>query len=465
VGNGNLLKTTYVTLIFIVIFASQSIVQALSEPASNAVLIDSNGAGGSLALDSNGNPHVVFSHWNYARNTNGATTTTSRIDYAVWTGSNWDIQTVDPSGTGGWLKLDSGNRPQMIYASGSNVNYFFKYAVLNGGAWNIQTIDSSEWGMQYSMALDSAGNPHIIYTTYHYSENYGNVSSTQDIKYAYYNGVSWAIQTIEKAKTSVGYNTLSIAIDSKGNPQVLYLEAASFPYPRKNAVGGFSFLGSYNVKYASLSDNLWQSQTVFTNSTSIGNLVLNSDGQPSFCYEHDVYSVKVEYGSYGVNATNNYGFWDGQEWVSRPIYSDRFQSGKTFLHLDTGEDPQVFFYLSDYQNSNNSGLMYAHWTGSNWNLYKFENIVKNSYLDAEYVNIVDMAFDSQGNPVLTADGIVGTIGGASVIGDLTYVSLGTLLFSSFADSWIIIIPIAIAVIVALICLLIILKRKKKSIQN
>ncbi len=455
-----MLKATYAILVFIVVIASQSIVQAQDNPTWNTALIDSNGAGGSLALDSNGNPHVVFSHWDYARDTFSRTITTNRLDYAVWTGSSWDIQTVDPSGTGGWLKLDSGNRPHIIYTSGSNLNYSLKYATLNGGTWNIQTVDSSETGIQYSMALDSAGNPHIIYTTFLNSENYGNASSTQDIKYASYNGVRWAIQIIDKVKTSVGFNTLSIAIDSKGNPHVVYLEAARFPYP-STAVGGFSFLDCYNVKYAYLSDKRWQNQTLVTNSTNIGNLVLNSDGQPSFCYEHDLYSVNIEHGSYGVNGTNNYGYWDGHEWVSRPIYPTRLQSGKIFLHLDSSENPQVYFYVGDYQNSNNSGLMYAHWTGSNWDIKNLGTITNST--SSTDTKIADMTFSSSGLPVLTVDAPVGSIQGFFVWGNLTYSSIDTLP-NTPDNNWIIIAAV-IALMATLMFALIILKIKRKHASS
>jgi hypothetical protein len=441
------------------VIATQSLVQAQRNPELNTMLIDSNGAGGSLALDSNGNPQVVFSHWDYARGTDGSITTISRIDYAVWTGSNWDIQTVDPSGMGGGLKLDSGNRPHIVYISGSNLNYSLKYGILNGGTWNIQTIDSSESSMIYSMALDSAGNPHVVYTTYHYAENYNNESSTQDIKYAYYNGTSWIIQTIDKVKISVGYNEVSITIDSNGNPHVIYLENVRFPYP-STAVGGFSFLDCYNVKYAYLSGNHWQNQTLFTNSTNLGNIVLNSDMQPTFCYEHDIYSVNIEYGSYGVNGTDNYAYWDGHEWISQPICSSGLQSGKTFMQLDSSGNPEVFFYVTDYESLNNTGIMYAHWMGSNWNIENL-GVIPNSTFSFYSVNIVDLAFDSSGNPVFVADGEVANLRGAAVYGDLTYASLGVLPNTSTPNNNWLLIPVAIVIVAALALSIILFKRKNK----
>ena len=414
-------------------------------------------------MDSNGNPHVAFSHWDYTHDEFGRTTTVSHLNYAAWTGNSWDIQTVDSSASyGGMLKLDSGNRPHIIYTSG-NDRVSLKYAVLSGGAWSTQTIDSSERWIEYAMALDLAGSPHVVYTSYHYSENYSNDTSTHDIKYATFNGRSWSIQIIDRLNSSVGFNTLSIALDSKGNHHVTYLEDAEFSYPRQNGVG-FNPLDTYNIKYAFLSGSTWQSQTVFTNSTNIGNLILNSEGQPSFSYEHDIFTVHIEYGSYGVNRTINYGYWDGHNWISQPVYSSRLDWEKTFLHIDSNKNPQVYFYASDYSHSNNSGLMYAQWTGSNWNINELENILKNSTFEADRVEIVDMAFDSQGNPAFTVDGPVGNIRGMDITGDLTYTCVGALPVSSFGNNRTAVIPVVFAIL-ALAFLSVILERKKNPPRN
>ena len=108
--------------------------------------------------------------------------------------------------------------------------------------------------------------------------------------------------------------------------------------------------------------------------------------------------------------------------------------------------------------------MYAQWTGSNWDIQKLENILKNSTFEAENAKIVDMTFDSKGNPALTLDGPVGNILGGDVTGDLTYTSVGTLPVSSFGNNLIIVIPTVLAIIVVL-AVLIILNKKKKPLPS
>ncbi len=55
------------------------------------------------------------------------------------------------------LALDSSGNPHIIY-----FNDGLKYAVQNGSSWDIQVVDVDGWGG--SLTLDSTGNPHIVYT-------------------------------------------------------------------------------------------------------------------------------------------------------------------------------------------------------------------------------------------------------------------------------------------------------------
>jgi len=414
-----------------------------------------------MALDSNGNPHVAFIHWNPAQDSFGRPDMTTRLDYAVWTGDRWDIQTVDSfTSIEATLKLDAHDTPHIIYNTYfQEQQSFLKYAVKEGQTWNIQTIDSTKGWMSYSMALDSSGNPHVVYT------------DTQDIKYAYFNDGKWIIQTIDRVNSSVGFNELSMALDSNDNPHIIYLESTMFPYPSQT-VGRYSYLDSYNIKYACLSNNSWQSQTVFINSTNLGNLVLNSEGYPRFCYEYDVYSVSIEYGSYWVNSTDNYGYWDGQKWVSTPIPA-YFRSGENLLNLDSNGNPQEFYYfggIGSNQNSNKTGIIYSHWTGSNWEIYNIGMPINSTNM-----NLVDLAIKSNGLPVFIADEPVGSIGSAEVRGDLTYATLDALpsvpnatseaLPSAPDNNWLILPSVIAVIVIVLIIVSIVFKRKKAHRAN
>ncbi len=450
------IKWAIAILLMFLVF--QNAVQAQSSPAWNTSLIDEQGNDGSVALDSNGNPHVAYTHWEYDHDSFGRTITTSSLYYANWTSNGWDIQTVDSSGSAGVLKLDSNDLPHIVFDTGFYYDTL-KYAVKNGATWNVQTIATSDKYMTYSLALDQSGHPHIVYTSYNDSENNGYSYDTQDIKYAYFNGDNWLIQKIDTVNFSVGFNELSIAIDSEDKPQVIYLENVEYHFP-SNAVGGYSPLDTYNVKYAYLSGGQWSSQTVFTNTTNPGNLVLDSNDQPSLCYSHDIYSYYSPNNSYSANSTLTCGFLNGNTWVTRPVYSGNSQSGKSLLELDSSGNPTVYFFEGDLQNSENSSILYAHWVGTSWDFLElgFPNNYT-SYLTSESL---DLILNSRALPVLVFSEPVGSIQAATVWGNLTYATLTAMptAYSPFNNLMIWqIIGVAIILVAVVAFVLIVFKRK------
>jgi hypothetical protein len=138
---------------------------------------------GNIALDSNWYPHFTY-------------IVGSSLRYASWDGSTWNTQTVDsnplvssyPSGSC-FLALDNRNNPHISYYrynSGASTNpdsdVGLIYAYQSGSAWNIQTVDNS--GTYFGVGpitLDSDGNPHIIYQSEHLGQA---VYYYVDIKYA-----------------------------------------------------------------------------------------------------------------------------------------------------------------------------------------------------------------------------------------------------------------------------------------
>jgi len=419
--------------------------------------VDAQGSGGSIAFDSEGNPHIAYSY-RYMTNDSLVSWYAYGLKYAVWNGNNWNIQTIDSTGSGGILALDSQDRPHILYAAG----YDLKYAISDGNNWNIQTIDSTDpeiGTIKYSMALDSNGNPHAVYSTFNYAKNYNNGSYTEDIKYAVFNGVKWDIQIVDVVNVTIGNLSPSLVLDSNNNPHMIYLETVQYFY-KDNSTNVLGRWETYNVKYASLNGLSWQIQTVLSNCSGIGNLVVDSKLQPNFCYTHQSFSfVPKDFGNVNVDESMNYAYWNGNVWLFREIDS---LEGRPYLSLDSSGNPQIYCYVVNDQNHDESSLMYANWTGLNWDVQNLGTIPKNAQNNNEYIG--DIAFGINGSLSLTYYEQTGTFRTAPFYGNLTFASLqtnGISPNSSFSPTLSIVTAFTIIIIVIALLLFHRIHRKSK----
>ena len=117
--------------------------------------VDSDGKvgwGTSIALDTNGYPHISYFD-----------PINDDLKYAKWTGSEWSLETVDSDGSVGWytsIALDSNGYPHISYYDTTNEK--LKYAKRTGSEWSLETVDSDgSVGWYTSIALDSNGYPCI----------------------------------------------------------------------------------------------------------------------------------------------------------------------------------------------------------------------------------------------------------------------------------------------------------------
>jgi hypothetical protein len=130
----------------------------------------------------------------------------------MWTGSAWDITTLDSAGDVGYyssLAVDSNDVPHISYFD--ETNGYLKYAVWTGTFLSSSIVDSVDDVKYYtSLALDSDDNPHICY--YDRTNDY--------LKYAVWNGSAWDISIVDSAG-NVGEQP-SLALDSNDIPHVSY---------------------------------------------------------------------------------------------------------------------------------------------------------------------------------------------------------------------------------------------------
>jgi len=177
----------------------------------------------SIAVDQDNQPHIA-----YHDRAQGS------LKYARREGIGWHVEVVDASNHAGFfasLALDSAGRPHISYCT----NYYpralcddLRYASYDGTAWLTTTVDSAGWtGGNTSLALDAQDRPHIAYCHYDYAIDW---SYCDELRYAYLDGQSWQIETVDTMETSD--HTISLELDAAGQPHISYsdLGAAELRY-------------------------------------------------------------------------------------------------------------------------------------------------------------------------------------------------------------------------------------------
>ena len=296
-----------------------------------------------MALDSNNNPHEVYTGAN------------GLMYYASWDGSSWEIQSVIQGGTPDSLVLDLNNNPHILYKGANGVTY---YASWDGSNWNFLTVPT---GYGYSLALDSEGNPHLAYENVLPVSEYpsGITNDISMLNYASWNGSGWSVQTVDEP---ISYtDSIYLALDQSNNPHIMYGYDTYYP-PN----GGELFA----VKFAVWNGSGWNIQTVFSNLGYFGDLVLDSSGYSHFIYSKD--------------SSLMYASWNGSVWNTQTVISNN-SYGNPSLALDSHNDPSIEFF--------NGSLMYTSWTGAGWNI---QTVAPSNFAYAAG----PLALDSNGNPII-----------------------------------------------------------------
>ena len=282
-------------------------------------LVGNTGRYTSIAIDSNGNPHI--SYYDYI---------SKNLKYTKWDGSQW----VNADGTGGCEIIDSigdVGKHTSIYLDKndySHISYFdvtngdLKYAKWTGSSWQKEKVDySGKVGTYNSIVLDNNDYPHISY----------HDDTHSDLKYAYWDGVSWSTGIVDK-KGATGSES-SIALDSNGFPHISYYED-----------------DLWNLKYAKWTGSTWSIKTV-DNNKNVGkytSIVLDRNDIPYISY-YDEWNSDLKF-------TRGSG-WTGIETVDSEGDVGRYTS----IALDLNDNPYISYY-----DGTNGDLKFTRWNGSQW---------------------------------------------------------------------------------------------------
>ncbi|MEN3045110.1 MAG: Ig-like domain-containing protein [Candidatus Hydrothermales bacterium] len=245
-------------------------------------------------------------------------------------GLAWQVYSVDVQGIVGKytsITVDDQNRIYISYYDSTNGN--LKYAFYDGNIWKLETVDGefTNVGKWTSIALGPNNLPHIAYY---------DVTNT-NLKYAHFNGTNWVIETVDGAGVTVGQYT-SIFVDQSGIPHISYFDATNTA-----------------LKYAYKATTNWVVQTV-DNSADVGrftSISVDPSGIVHISY-HDItnHSLKYAFGSYG-------------NWNIQTVISNRYGS---YTSIVLGVNNIPYISHRKYGGGGNRGLVLSFRSGTTWEL-------------------------------------------------------------------------------------------------
>jgi|WetSurMetagenome_2_1015567.scaffolds.fasta_scaffold56066_1 hypothetical protein len=313
----------FVLILFTVLFISSTLIaqtQAAPNNWSTKTVESVRSKYVSIAVDSHNNPHLVYA----------AISPSSQLEYAKWTGSSWNTQTIDSTGDFSFascsIALDSNDIPHVAYYDYSTRD--LKYATLVGSTWTIQVVESEgDVGSFCSIAVDKGGNVHISY--------HNSSSLSGSLKYARMSNSGWSTQTVDAETSGKNYGQFSsIALDSSGNPCIAYFESIS-----------------KDLRYAKLVGSNWATETVDSEG-KVGyycSVAVDDKGNPHISYQD------------GTNSYLKYATNTGSTWSIQTVDNSPDSGYYSSIAIDSKDKP----HISSIDHSTYS-LKYSTLASSGW---------------------------------------------------------------------------------------------------
>jgi hypothetical protein len=160
-----------------------------------------------MALDPDGQPHIIYQDDN-----------TSAFMYAYENDGIWEHEVIDPfinsPSMQASLDVDTEGTPHVVYCQTWH-NKTFRYAIREEGTWNVTVLKGSNEARAPSLAVSSAGHPHICY-----NNDTGN--DTESLEYIQWDGTEWIKEAFTPARHTAIFP--DIALDADDTPHIVFSE-------------------------------------------------------------------------------------------------------------------------------------------------------------------------------------------------------------------------------------------------
>ena len=356
---------------------------------------DSVGSQASLALDSQGHPHIAY----HDAGLEIGFCNDWKLKYAKWDGSQWVIQVVDESCTGinPSIGLDALNYPHISYFNESSDD--LQLADWDGNAWNTYTpywlpgYDLS--GFHSSLQSDSNGKLHLAFIV--------NDGGSTTIQYA--NNIFGSWSALVPVDTQPGVVNFAMTLDNN-NPHFSYhlgynpgggmvykarynwfngstmqtpFEVSDMDYLGRTAVAmgtdGYprvAYVSSGGVKWrAKTGVSTWGTAADIPNTANIQRLFLGRSSGSSF-------GLTFHPGGVVKNTTESSTIWSAPTTVAATEYLGD--------HISLAAAASGDLHIS-YTNNNGHQLKYAHRMGDSWLVTTIQTLTGNNQILATDIDL------------------------------------------------------------------------------
>jgi len=313
------------------------------------------------------------------------------------------------AGDYGALALDAAGNPHIVFRAGD----FPVYVTRRAGVWMQETIEDPffDAGAYCSIALEASGRPHVCYY------NTGNLNLRYATRNGTGNGGNWTAETVDApGGVAVGQHT-SIAVSAAGTVHISYWDATNT-----------------SLKYARGKAGSWSTIETVDNAASVGqytSLALDEHGDAHIAY-YDATNSAVKYARHlnGVWTSESIAVGDAGGHISLALDSQGFaivsyydltlgalrlatRTGPsawtletvhdvttsvqyTSLALDASDNPRIAYYLVS-----SSELWFASRSGTTWTTEVVDGQTR------QIGTYASLALDPQGNPKIAYRDVTG----------------------------------------------------------